>query len=130
MKFPQIRFYCYTTSFKIMLRYISFASFKIMTIFFFFIFFFINSSTFILRLFNIFCCSSIFFLIFSKEFFLFSSFDKGLFNLFCNKFLINSFANCGLSAQQTSNEDLRVILDNFLNGGKKAEFGTVVSPSE
>ena len=44
--------------------------------------------------------------------------------------LINSFANCGLAAQQTSNEDLRVILDNFLNGGKKAEFGTVVSQSE
>ncbi len=44
--------------------------------------------------------------------------------------LINAFANAGLAAQQTSNEDLRVILDNFLNGGKKAEFGTVVSPSE
>ena len=41
--------------------------------------------------------------------------------------LINSFATAGLSAQQTSNEDLRVILDNFLNGGKKTEFGTVVS---
>lgn len=41
--------------------------------------------------------------------------------------LINSFATVGLSAQQTSNEDLRVILDNFLNGGKKTEFGTVVS---
>ena len=44
--------------------------------------------------------------------------------------LINSFANVGLTAQQTSNEDLRVILDNFLNAGKKTEFGTVVSPSE
>ena len=44
--------------------------------------------------------------------------------------LINSFATAGLSAQQTSNEDLRVILDNFLNGGKKTEFGTVVSQSE
>ena len=44
--------------------------------------------------------------------------------------LINSFANAGLSAQQTSNEDLRVILDNFLNAGKKTEFGTVVSQSE
>lgn len=41
--------------------------------------------------------------------------------------LINAFATAGLSAQQTSNEDLRVILDNFLNGGKKSEFGTVVS---
>lgn len=44
--------------------------------------------------------------------------------------LINSFATAGLSAQQTSNEDLRVILDNFLNGGKKTEFGTVVSQDE
>ena len=44
--------------------------------------------------------------------------------------LINSFATAGLSAQQTSNEDLRVILDNFLNGGKTTEFGTVVSQSE
>jgi len=44
--------------------------------------------------------------------------------------LINSFATAGLSAQQTSNEDLRVILDNFLNGGKTIEFGTVVGQSE
>ena len=44
--------------------------------------------------------------------------------------LINSFATAGLSAQQTSNEDLRVILDNFLNGGKKTEFGTVVANGE
>lgn len=44
--------------------------------------------------------------------------------------LINSFATAGLSAQQTSNEDLRVILDNFLNAGKRTEFGTVVSQSE
>lgn len=44
--------------------------------------------------------------------------------------LINSFASAGLSAQQTSNEDLRVILDNFLNGGKKIEFGTVVANGE
>lgn len=41
--------------------------------------------------------------------------------------LINSLALCGLSANQTSNEDLRVILDNFLNGGKTTEFGTVVA---
>lgn len=40
--------------------------------------------------------------------------------------LINCLATCGLSAQQTSNEDLRIILDNFLNGGKTTKFGTVV----
>ena len=44
--------------------------------------------------------------------------------------LVNSLATAGLSAQQTSNEDLRVILDNFLNGGKTTQFGTVVVQSE
>ena len=41
--------------------------------------------------------------------------------------LINALAAAGLSAKQTSNEDLRIILDNFLNGGKTTEFGTVVT---
>ena len=41
--------------------------------------------------------------------------------------IINALAAAGLSAQQTSNEDLRVILDNFLNGGKSTEFRTVVA---
>lgn len=41
--------------------------------------------------------------------------------------LITGLANCGLDSAQTSNEDLRVILDNFLNGGMKTDFGTVVS---
>ena len=40
--------------------------------------------------------------------------------------LINGLATCGLNASQTSNDDLRVILDNFLNGGKTMEFGTVM----
>ena len=43
------------------------------------------------------------------------------------RMLINSLALCGLSAKQTSNEDCRIILDNFLNGGKTTEFGTVVA---
>lgn len=42
------------------------------------------------------------------------------------RLLINGLAGCGLSASQTSNEDLRVILDNFLNGGQTTEFGTVM----
>lgn len=42
------------------------------------------------------------------------------------RMLINSLSTCGLIASQTSNEDLRIILDNFLNGGKTMEFGTVV----
>jgi hypothetical protein len=41
--------------------------------------------------------------------------------------IITGLANCGLDSAQTSNEDLRVLLDNFLNGGMKTDFGTVVS---
>lgn len=43
------------------------------------------------------------------------------------RMLINTLASAGLSAKQTSNEDLRIILDNFLNGGKTMDFGTVVT---
>ena len=39
--------------------------------------------------------------------------------------IITGLANCGLDSAQTSNEDLRVILDNFLNGGVRTDFGTV-----
>ena len=42
------------------------------------------------------------------------------------RLLINGLATCGLNASQASNEDLRVMLDNFLNGGKTTEFGTVM----
>ncbi len=41
--------------------------------------------------------------------------------------LINGLASCSLIASQTSNEDLRMILDNFLNGGVKFENRTVIS---
>lgn len=37
--------------------------------------------------------------------------------------LINGFASCGMSASQASNEDLRVIIDNILNSGKKFDLG-------
>jgi hypothetical protein len=40
--------------------------------------------------------------------------------------LINNLAACGLNASQTSNDDLRVIVDNFLNGGMTTDFGTVM----
>lgn len=43
------------------------------------------------------------------------------------RLLINGLSGCGLIAGQTTNEDLRVILDNFLNGGVSTEFGTVVA---
>lgn len=36
-------------------------------------------------------------------------------------------ANAGLSSSQADNEDLRSILDNFLNAGQKTEFGTVLA---
>ena len=41
--------------------------------------------------------------------------------------LITGLANCGLDSTQTSNDDLRMILDNFLNGGMRTDLGTVVS---
>lgn len=40
--------------------------------------------------------------------------------------LITGLANAGLESTQTSNQDLRVILENFLNGGMNTEFGTVM----
>lgn len=42
------------------------------------------------------------------------------------RMMINGLATCGLNASQVSNGDLRVILDNFLNGGSTTEFGTVM----
>ena len=36
------------------------------------------------------------------------------------------FANAGLNTHQVSNDDLRVILDNFLNGGQTTNFGAVL----
>ena len=40
--------------------------------------------------------------------------------------LISGLANCGMQSTQTSNNDLRVILDNLLNGGEAINFGTVM----
>ena len=39
--------------------------------------------------------------------------------------MISGLASCGLQSQQTSNDDLRMILDNLLNGGESIHFGTV-----
>ena len=41
--------------------------------------------------------------------------------------LMTGLANSGLEASQVSNDDLRIILDNFLNGGMTTNFGTVIS---
>ena len=40
--------------------------------------------------------------------------------------LIMNFANAGLNSHQTTNDDLRIVLDNFLNGGVSTTFGTVM----
>ncbi len=40
--------------------------------------------------------------------------------------LISGLANAGLQSVQTSNNDLRVVLDNFLNGGDTSNFGAVM----
>lgn len=43
------------------------------------------------------------------------------------RLIINGLANAGLASSQANNDDLRSILDNFLNGGSKTEFGTVMA---
>ncbi len=42
------------------------------------------------------------------------------------RMMINGLAQCGLNASQISNSDLRLVLENFLNGGNQTEFGTVM----
>ena len=41
--------------------------------------------------------------------------------------IISALANCGLNSSQVSNEDLRMLLDNFFNGGVATSFGTVMA---
>jgi hypothetical protein len=41
--------------------------------------------------------------------------------------LISGLANAGLQSAQVSNDDLRVLLDGFMNGGDTTKFGTVMS---
>ena len=41
--------------------------------------------------------------------------------------LMTGLANAGLEARQVSNDDLRILLDNFLNSGMTTNFGTVIS---
>ena len=41
--------------------------------------------------------------------------------------MISGLATAGLQSSQTSNADLRIILDNLLNGGETINFGTVMS---
>ena len=41
--------------------------------------------------------------------------------------LVNGLASCSLNSMQTTNEDLRTLIDNFLNGGVRTQNGTVMS---
>lgn len=41
--------------------------------------------------------------------------------------LISGLANCTLNSKQVSNDDLRMLLDNFFNGAEKSRFGAVTS---
>lgn len=40
--------------------------------------------------------------------------------------MINGLSTCGLNASLISNSDLRIVLENFLNGGNTTQFGTVM----
>lgn len=40
--------------------------------------------------------------------------------------MITGLASCGLNSSMISNSDLKLILENFLNGGNTTEFGTVM----
>lgn len=41
--------------------------------------------------------------------------------------MINALASAGLSSSQANNDDLRTVLDSFLNGGQRTQFGTVMA---
>ena len=41
--------------------------------------------------------------------------------------MISGLSSAGLQSSQTSNDDLRVLLDGFMNGGDTTTFGTVMS---
>ena len=41
--------------------------------------------------------------------------------------MISGLAGAGLQSSQTSNDDLRILLDGFMNGGDTTNFGTVMS---
>ena len=40
--------------------------------------------------------------------------------------LVSGLAGAGLQSAQTSNDDLRTLLDGFMNGGETTGFGTVM----
>ena len=40
--------------------------------------------------------------------------------------MINGLASCGLNSSPATDDDLRVILNNFLNSGRNTGFGVVM----
>ena len=63
----------------------------------------------------------------TEYYFLFKSKDTDLLQKRVRQ-MINGLATCGMNASLASNSDLRLILENFLNGGNTTEFG--VDPTE
>ncbi len=61
----------------------------------------------------------------TEYYFLFRSKDTDLLQKRVRQ-MINGLATCGLNASLASNSDLRLVLENFLNGGNTSEFGTVM----
>ena len=41
--------------------------------------------------------------------------------------LISNLASCGLNSKQVSDDDLKVLLNSFLNGNRSSQFGTVMA---
>ncbi len=61
----------------------------------------------------------------TEYFFLFKSKDTDLLQKRVRQ-MITGLASCGLNASLVSNDDLRLLMENFLNGGTSTEFGTVM----
>ena len=61
----------------------------------------------------------------TEYYFIFKSKDADLLQKRVRQ-MINGLATCGLNASLVSNSDLRLLLENFLNGGNTTEFGTVM----
>ena len=62
----------------------------------------------------------------TEYFFLFKDKDTELLQKRVRQ-MISGLGTCGLNASLISNEDLKRLLENFLNGGTNTEFGTVMS---
>ena len=62
----------------------------------------------------------------TEYYFLFKSNDVDLLQKRV-RLIINGLAQCGLNASQATNGDLRIVMENFLNGGASTEFGTVMT---